>query len=31
MSRDLNKVEYEQKTMDIRKQYGVKGKDLSKV
>jgi hypothetical protein len=31
MSRDLNKVEYEQKTMDIRKQYYAMGKDLSKV
>lgn len=31
MSRELNKVEYGQKTSDMRKQYAEKGKDMNKL
>ena len=31
MSKDLNKVEYEQKSMEMRKHYGPKAKEMSKM
>jgi hypothetical protein len=31
MIRELNKVEYEQKTLEMHKQYGAKGKNLNKM